>query len=324
MFYCSNCGKQNPNTAKFCTGCGAILTNTKYSETPKNNYKVIILVSVFLITIVASYFIFFNPKNKPATITVVNADTAAVLKAEPFIPKNSYTINEQFYYNLNKDKIVKWATERRFFPIGWSRDGKFAWIEENNSDAVNEYFFDLYIQDLVTDKILWHWNFTVSDEDNSNEDQKAGFNAVDDNDVNRRKIWTRYSELNVMKLNEYQIEPVIVTNLEKFPLNINGGTSNVLIKNQTLNNSISSRSEILATSVNLTVNGNEKKRIFINKYATGQSEWDGHLSNQIPGFLKSPFENRIALFLLDEYNAWETSSEWTFTIIGCDLNNVSL
>jgi serine/threonine protein kinase len=323
--YCTKCGKENPGTAKFCTACGVALVSAQQpSIHSKNNFNVIVISLSVLLAAAVCFYIYINNKSKPGPITGGGTDTTAVQQPEPFIPKNSYTIPEQFSFVINKDKIAKWTTNRRFFPIGWSRDGKFAYVEENNSDVVSEYYFDLYIQDLVTDKVLWHWNFTVSEEDNNQEDQKAGFKTDDDNDANRRKVWKKYSQINVNKLNEYQIEPIDITTLEQFPLKISNNSGSFSLKNQTYNNPASGFTEILATSVYFTVNGTEKKRIFSQKYATGVSEWNGHLSNQIPGFFKSPFENRIALFLLDEYNAWETYSEWTFTIIGCDLNNVGL
>jgi len=42
-----------------------------------------------------------------------------------------------------------------FYPLGWSADGKFAYAVEPPDEAVGAYFLNVYIQDLVTDKILW-------------------------------------------------------------------------------------------------------------------------------------------------------------------------
>ena len=46
-----------------------------------------------------------------------------------------------------------------FYPIGWSEDGKFAYAIEPPDEAVGAYFLNVYIQDLVTDKILWKDKF---------------------------------------------------------------------------------------------------------------------------------------------------------------------
>ena len=40
------------------------------------------------------------------------------------------------------------------FPIGWSRDGKFAYVEEPVDDACGCYFAEVHIVDLRTDRSL--------------------------------------------------------------------------------------------------------------------------------------------------------------------------
>ena len=42
-----------------------------------------------------------------------------------------------------------------FYPLGWSEDGRFAYAIEPPDEAVGSYFLNVYIQDLVTDKIIW-------------------------------------------------------------------------------------------------------------------------------------------------------------------------
>jgi len=42
-----------------------------------------------------------------------------------------------------------------FYPLGWSTDGKFAYAIESPDQAAGSYFLNVYIQDLVTDKIIW-------------------------------------------------------------------------------------------------------------------------------------------------------------------------
>jgi hypothetical protein len=80
MAYCTKCGKQNPDTAKFCTGCGALLSGSTQATSPepgkipeangsnrskKKGVAVWVLsVSVLLAAATAAYFIFFNKKTK--------------------------------------------------------------------------------------------------------------------------------------------------------------------------------------------------------------------------------------------------------------------
>ncbi|MGB1309675.1 MAG: hypothetical protein ACPG47_00620, partial [Leucothrix sp.] len=46
-----------------------------------------------------------------------------------------------------------------FYPLGWSKDGKLAYAVEPPDEAVGAYFLNVYIQDLVTDKILWQHKY---------------------------------------------------------------------------------------------------------------------------------------------------------------------
>src|SRR5690349_14764325 len=45
--------------------------------------------------------------------------------------------------------------EAGFYPIGWSREGKFAYYTEPVDEACGCYFAELVIKDLRTDKELW-------------------------------------------------------------------------------------------------------------------------------------------------------------------------
>ena len=45
----------------------------------------------------------------------------------------------------------------KFYPIGWSKDGKFAYIEEPADEAVGAYFFEFHILDLATGEEFFSW-----------------------------------------------------------------------------------------------------------------------------------------------------------------------
>ena len=44
-----------------------------------------------------------------------------------------------------------------FYPIGWSRDGKFAYYVEPVDEECGCYFAELKIIDLQTDKVVWEF-----------------------------------------------------------------------------------------------------------------------------------------------------------------------
>lgn len=69
MIYCTKCGKQNADAAKFCTGCGITL-NAVVADLPKNKSKrnwVIIGAIIFIGAVTGIYFLFFNKTSYDST-----------------------------------------------------------------------------------------------------------------------------------------------------------------------------------------------------------------------------------------------------------------
>ncbi|MBK8300440.1 MAG: YARHG domain-containing protein [Chitinophagaceae bacterium] len=69
MAFCTKCGKQNLDNAKFCTSCGATLTLVAATPVPllpvsknKNNWILIAIIAILVLSI-GAYFIFFNKKS---------------------------------------------------------------------------------------------------------------------------------------------------------------------------------------------------------------------------------------------------------------------
>ena len=96
MSYCTKCGKQNSDSAKFCTSCGGTLIANQNSQ-PKMDYLkesqpirgnkinwVLIGSLVTLLVAVAVYFIFFNKVKKDTQVT--NNNTEQKDTAQPLAP----------------------------------------------------------------------------------------------------------------------------------------------------------------------------------------------------------------------------------------------
>lgn len=62
-----------------------------------------------------------------------------------------------------------------FYPLGWSADGKFAYAIEPPDEAVGAYFLNMYIQDLVTDKILWQDKYQSKPESSDDAQSFAAY-----------------------------------------------------------------------------------------------------------------------------------------------------
>jgi len=66
------------------------------------------------------------------------------------------------YLNLTRRGEPKWERfkghlweSEKFYPIGWSRDGKFAYYKEPPQEESSEYVGIILIKDLRADKIIW-------------------------------------------------------------------------------------------------------------------------------------------------------------------------
>ena len=78
-----------------------------------------------------------------------------------------------------------------FYPLGYSEDGKIAYIKEYDTDPADIVLIRTFVQDLVTDKILWKDEFRV-------ENEITG--------VNFKSFWAKKSTLISKKLSEYGIQ----------------------------------------------------------------------------------------------------------------------
>ena len=76
----------------------------------------------------------------------------------------------------------------KFYPIGWSKNGLFAYIIEPVDEAAGQYFFKFVIRNMINDKEVWSW--TPDDEPETG---------------NVRQMWKDYGMTFTGKLNEYKI-----------------------------------------------------------------------------------------------------------------------
>lgn len=325
MLYCVNCGKENSDTAKFCTGCGKSLSSVPqqkaFRQTPVRNKWIALGLLAAVILIVGFYFLFiYENKTKVKGISTVEYSHISENQslAQPFVDKLSYSKPLELLYTgkIEKEKFPN-TRYPGFFPIGWSRDGKFAYAEEPVDEACGCYFFNIYIQDMYSDKILWTWAVELNEDDD--------YNSSEENSLYFKKTWDKNNTMFTQKLNQYQIEPLTFSSLENLPIRVNNNECSFIIRNNSFYEDAFGQNVIASTSVTMLINGIEKKKIFKHKYAleVDGKLFSGTLSNKIIGYIKNPFENRIALFLLNEQRGYEGPPNiMNFNLIGCDLNNI--
>ena len=116
MAFCTKCGKQNPDSAKFCTSCGATLKSTVPLETSnsKRNKLTLVVIALFLCLGIVAYFIFFAKKSKKGDPEQVSNNTKVsdlknidINSPSTMSGNNSYTdINGKFVYRSDCFVII--------------------------------------------------------------------------------------------------------------------------------------------------------------------------------------------------------------------------
>ena len=89
---------------------------------------------------------------------LVDLDTISLEHMDSMGYRNYHVPDDLYFSNYSgnvqrpEDKKVN---KDDFYPIGWSKDGLFAFAVEAYAENCNCNFTEFYIQDLKTDEVLW-------------------------------------------------------------------------------------------------------------------------------------------------------------------------
>lgn len=86
--------------------------------------------------------------------------------------QQSYGIPLELSYNNQKGELLY----DKFYPIGWSQDGKFAYIIEQADEGSGYYWFEIIVTDIVNNKIVWSWKPAESEEGNLKSTWEGNYN----------------------------------------------------------------------------------------------------------------------------------------------------
>jgi hypothetical protein len=200
-----------------------------------------------------------------------------------------------------------------FYPIGWSKDGNFAFYVEPVDEACGCYFAKLFIHDLKSDKVLWKFEH----EGDSIEEEKAAGKPYSLN-----TLWRANQKLFSGKLREYGIEPRVDLNLLTFPATYAGDRLTADFK----------AIEKEGLEVDQRIYGGVGKLMLQLKSQRGgqktvlnysYSGEDGlPLYVGLLGYVKSPFEPRIAVIMIEIYRGYEGPPNiGNVKIVGAHLEN---
>jgi hypothetical protein len=197
-----------------------------------------------------------------------------------------------------------------FYPIGWSRDGKFAYYVEPADEACGCYFAELRIQDLRTDKVLWEFK----NDPESRVDAKGEIIADD-----IRKLWKRNQKLFDEKLREHGIVPAARSILLGSTFNSAGRRYTAKVTTRKAHEEGFGLDMVRAVKLELSSPALGKKDLHSTDYKT---ETYPPLDIGVAGALKSPFENRAAIVMIKVQRGWEGPPHTVeVQIAGADLVN---
>lgn len=231
---------------------------------------------------------------------------SANVQQQSFVRQNSYPIPDLLEIdisNYNNDPLGLLTDGIR--PIGWSKSGKFAYVIEPADEACACYFFEIYIQDLITDKILWKWQYN------------SGSNLSENNADDINKVWKKMNSMFTQQLNNHEIMPISNVKLQKTPIAQGNYNYDFPIVNKELPNPMLDGTPIASTSIYMNRNNKRVIRIY------NQTENDSYsfINNKIMGYIQSPYENRIAILYSALMRGYEGPPNVVkLSIIGCNLD----
>jgi hypothetical protein len=224
--------------------------------------------------------------------------------------------------------LVDGAIRMPFYPIGWSKDGKFAYLEEREEYQYGKtgiVFLNAVILDTVTDKVLINQKMSVK-----LNNSKNGMTQPESRNEGRNILSRQVSD-KFAKLPEWD---AFIQGLKDFKIELLNFDKIILFDNvPTLITPFPSRINNIDYTANIEQNDaggndgyNPKKRwtVFINSSKSGRkkiierSDFASDIS--VTGYLPSPFGDRILVVITIEHKDSDRANSSRQVLSGCLLN----
>ena len=265
--------------------------------------KNLILIKSFIVLLVFTFSFSCSSdkenkdsKEENTTETTTSEETQEI--TESVFEERDYDLPTQTASSTD-DMELMWD---KLYPIGWSKDGKFAYIIEPVDEATGFYFITIAIQDLNSDKVLWKFEYTVKDE-------------IEGKDL--ATTWEeKYEEIKA-KLNEYKIEQQQEFQLGKAEFDVESNKFNLKVEAEKIESEDLYGMEVLEKfAIKLSTSSLGSKEIFSEK------EEDSRIVEAlVVGQFKSPYENRIAVLVSTEQVGYECPPNViTFKLVAANLD----
>lgn len=186
-----------------------------------------------------------------------------------------------------------------FRPIGWSADGKFAFITEYADEASGGYFINISIQDMTTNKIVWKWEYF---------DDAVGENL--------NVVWNREYTKFKDTLNSFAIEQYKNTEISKGSIVYNKAQYQLNLETETQTDPDFGFQVVTEYKLMLEKSG-QAKQFYTHKEDTPSMI----LGAIVVGYIQSPNAELIAVLYQKERRGYEgPPSVVMFSLAGCDLS----
>jgi len=191
----------------------------------------------------------------------------------------------------------------RLYLIGWSADGKLAYLNEPGDEACGCYFMDLYVRDAVQNKELYHYHF-------SNEGQDEGERSDDD----LATIWKRRGQVFTDSLNYYGIIPGNFTAGRGDSYETDSGKIHAALYLQITDNKDFGMSTIPEYRVLM-----ERRTSAIPVYVSTEEEQNKPLLHVVSdAVISEPSGHYAAVLIAREYRGWEgPPNTWRYEVYTC-------
>lgn len=196
--------------------------------------------------------------------------------------------------------------EEEIYPLGWSEEGKFAYLLAYPSEAVENYRLTLFIQDMLTDKIVEQREWEANKQPGNKGEQEYDFSFVWEN---QRNVFRKVME-------EHAIQEGTGNQFYRLPYKA-GNYSYAFASNNTKVVSDYTGGEIIRQHQLLAKAGNlGQKRILRQDFG----KYDLVLNTHALGLFKSPFEDRVAVVDAAEKRGYEgPPNVLKIMVVGCEL-----
>ncbi|MBN2755735.1 MAG: hypothetical protein JXR51_01075 [Bacteroidales bacterium] len=209
--------------------------------------------------------------------------------------QQNYEIPKELVYNKQKGDFLY----DKFYPIGWSREGKFAYIIENADEGSGYYWFEIIVKDIVNSKIVWSWKPEESEEGDL------------------KSTWESNYKLFAEKLNNSEIIQIKQFELKPTKSTFKGNDYKFKIETATVADQDYGFEVIKEITINISSPELGNKEIYNIKNESGSMTLGAILS----GYLQSPDDDRIIVILKQERFGYEgPPNVISFELINSDLS----